>query len=163
MNNKGNVLIIGIVFVAIAIVIFTFVIAVFMSHINSVLYNVKLDMYSMNKSAVIAVNKNKANTDRFSYNKNTYKDEFLKLLIKNYELDDNFSNEDKLITHISIEEYEVYNKNKKDNFTKKRCDERTIHTVLKVKVRPIILKEFLEEIFCFTIHEDVNLNMMTEY
>lgn len=163
MNNKGNVLIIGIVFVAIAIVIFTFVIAVFMSHINSVLYSVKLDMYSMNKSAVIAVNKNKANTDRFSYNKNAYKDEFVKLLIKNYELDDNFSNEDKLITHISIEEYEVYNKNKKDNFTKKRCDERTIHTVLKVKVRPIILKEFLEEIFCFTIHEDVNLNMMTEY
>ena len=116
MNNKGNVLIIGIVFVAIAIVIFTFVIAVFMSHINSVLYNVKLDMYSMNKSAVIAVNKNKANTDRFSYNKNTYKDEFVKLLIKNYELDDNFSNEDKLITHISIEEYEVYNKNKKGNW-----------------------------------------------
>mgnify|MGYP004516201309 FL=1 len=163
MNNKGNVLIIGIVFVAIAIVIFTFVIAVFMSHINSVLYSVKLDMYSMNKSAVIAVNKNKANTDRFSYNKNAYKDEFVKLLIKNYELDDNFSNEDKLITHISIEEYEVYNKNKKDNFTKKRCDDRTIHTVLKVKVRPIILKEFLEDIFCFTIHEDVNLNMMTEY
>ena len=163
MNNKGNVLRIGIVFVAIAIVIFTFVIAVFMSHINSVLYSVKLDMYSMNKSAVIAVNKNKANTDRFSYNKNAYKDEFVKLLIKNYELDDNFSNEDKLITHISIEEYEVYNKNKKDNFTKKRCDDRTIHTVLKVKVRPIILKEFLEDIFCFTIHEDVNLNMMTEY
>lgn len=163
MNNKGNVLIIGIVFVAIAIVIFTFVIAVFMSHINSVLYSVKLDMYSMNKSAVIAVNKNKANTDRFSYNKNAYKDEFVKFLIKNYELDDNFSNEDKLITHISIEEYEVYNKNKKDNFTKKRCDDRTIHTVLKVKVRPIILKEFLEDIFCFTIHEDVNLNMMTEY
>lgn len=163
MSKKGNVLIIGVIFIAIAIVIFAFIIAVFMSHINSVLYSIKLDMYSMNKSAVIAVNKNIANTDKFSYNKDAYKKEFMKLLIENYKLDDNFSNEDKLITHISVEEYEVYNKNKKDSFTKKRCDDRTIHTVIKVKIKPIILKEFLENIFCFTIHEDVNLNMVTEY
>ena len=59
----------------------------------------------------------------------------------------------------------LYNeiKNKKDTFTKKRSSNRVIHTVLKVKVRPIILKEFLENIFVFTVHEDVNLNMVTEY
>lgn len=163
MNSRGNVIMIGTIFVAIALVVLTFIIAIFMSHINSVLYSIKLDMYSMNKSAIIAVNKNITNTDNFSYSKEAYKEEFLKLLKHNYELNDNFSNDKKLITHIDVEEYDVYRKNKKDTFTKKRSSNRVIHTVLKVKVRPIILKEFLENIFVFTVHEDVNLNMVTEY
>lgn len=163
MNNKGNIIMIGTIFVALALVVFTFIIAIFMSHINSVLYSIKLDMYSMNKSAIIAVNKNITNIDNFSYSKEAYKEEFLKLLKSNYELNDNFSNDKKLITHIDVEEYEIYKKNKKDAFTRKRTNNRVIHTVLKVKVRPIILKEFLENIFVFTVHEDVNLNMVTEY
>ena len=51
MNSRGNVIMIGTIFVAIALVVLTFIIAIFMSHINSVLYSIKLDMYSMNKSA----------------------------------------------------------------------------------------------------------------
>ena len=163
MNNKGNIILIGTIFVALALVVFTFIIAIFMSHINSVLYSVKLDMYSMNKSAIIAVNKNITNIDNFSYSKEAYKEEFLKLLKSNYELNDNFSNDKKLITHIDVEEYEIHKKNKRDAYTRKRTNNRVIHTVLKVKVRPIILKEFLENIFVFTVHEDVNLNMVTEY
>lgn len=163
MNNKGNIIMIGTIFVALALVVFTFIIAIFMSHINSVLYSVKLDMYSMNKSAIIAVNKNITNIDNFSYSKEAYKEEFLKLLKSNYELNDNFSNDKKLITHIDVEEYEIHKKNKRDAYTRKRTNNRVIHTVLKVKVRPIILKEFLENIFVFTVHEDVNLNMVTEY
>lgn len=162
-KDKGNILIIGLVFIAIALVIFTFVIAIFMSHINSILYNVKLDMYSMNRSAVIAVNKNVANMDFFTYNKDTYKNEFVNLLKDTYELDEDFSNNSKLITKVEIKEYEIYSKNKIDKFTNKRCDDRTIHTVLKVKIKPIILKDILEKIFVFTVHEDVNLNMVTEY
>lgn len=159
-NQKGDVLTISLIFVAIALVIFTFIIAVFMSHINNVLYNLKLDMYSMNRSAIIAVNKYSTSIDKFSYNVGAYKEEFIKFLKNNYELDENLSNDKKLITSIKIEEYTIYEKSKKDAYTGKRCDNRTIHTVLKVKIRPIILKNFLEDIFVFTVHEDVALNSM---
>lgn len=162
-KNKGNILIIGLVFIAIALVILTFIIAIFISQINSVLYNIKLDMYSMNRSAIIAVNKNIANMDFFTYDKETYKKEFVNLLKDTYELDENFSNNSKLIRKVEVEEYEIYSKNKIDKFTNKRCDDRTIHTVLKVKIKPIILNDILEKIFVFTVHEDVNLNLVTEY
>ena len=161
LNQKGNVLIISVIFISIAIIIFTFTIAVFTSHINSILYNLKLDMYSMNRSAIIAVNKNTANIDYFSYDENSYKDEFVKLLKTNYELDESLSNLEKLITSIEIIEYDIYEKRQKDSYTGERCENRVIHTILRVKVKPIILRNVLEDIFVFTVHEDVNLNMMT--
>ena len=159
-NQKGDVLTIASIFIAIALVIFTFVIAVFMSHINNILYNLKLDMYSMNRSAIIAVNKYSTSVDRFSYNVGAYKDEFIKFLKSNYELDENLSNDDKMITSVEIVEYAIYEKGSNDSYTKKACGARTIHTVLKVKIKPIILKSFLEDIFVFSVHEDVALNLM---
>ncbi|MBQ9279880.1 MAG: hypothetical protein IJ215_02375 [Clostridia bacterium] len=161
-REEGNILTIGLIFVAIAIIVFLFIIAVFMSHINSILYNMKLDMYSMNKSAIIAVNKNKANVDNFSYDKETYKKEFIKLLKMNYDLDDNLRNADKLIYGIDVKEYEVYENKKKDSYSNKNTDGRVIHTVLKVRIKPIILRNFLENIFIFDVHEDVSLNMLNE-
>ena len=116
-------------------------------------------MYTINKSAVISVNKNQANVDNFKYNEKAYKKSFIELLKKNYDLDNNLENKNGLISKISIEEYKIYKKGQSDKFTKEKNDDTVIHTVLKVKVKPIILRTILEEIFVFTIHEDVNLNM----
>lgn len=159
-KNSGMVVTISTIFIAIAIVIFVLVITIFVSHVNSVLYNFKLEMYSLNRSAIIAVNKNKANIDNFSYDVQTYKNEFIKLLKSNYDLDDELKNENKLISKIEIIEYKIFEAKSKDTFTNKNLQVRTIHTVLKVKIRPIILKSILEEIFVFTVHEDVALNML---
>ncbi len=157
-DKNGNILMIVLVFVMIAFVIFTFISSVFMSHINSILYNLKLDMYTLNRSAILAVNKNEANIDDFSYNVKAYKEAFVKGLKADYELDETLRNKDKLITSINIEEYEIYENRKIDNYTGEKCDDRVIHTVLKVKIKPIILKSVFEDIFIFTVHEDVNLN-----
>lgn len=159
-RNNGEVLTISIIFIAIAVTIFMFILAIFMSHINTVLYNLKIDMYTLNKSAIIAINKGKTSIDNFSYNEKVYKNEFIKGLKTNYELDENLENQRKLIKKIEIIEYKIYEDNKKDSYTGKKCDGRTLHTVIKVKIQPIILKEFLEEIFIFEIHEDVVLNSM---
>lgn len=159
LNQNGNVVIISMLFIGIAIVIFIFVIAIFMSNINSMLYGVKTDMYTINKAAVISVNKNQANIDKFTYNEKEYKKVFTELLKENYDLDDNLKNENGLISKVSIEEYKIYKEGQKDNFTNNKCDDAIIHTVLEVKIKPIILRSALEDIFVFTIHEDVNLNM----
>ena len=47
--QKGNILIIFMIVLAIIIAIFTFVMVIFMSHVNSTLYSLKLDMYSIAK------------------------------------------------------------------------------------------------------------------
>ena len=159
-NNSGEVITASVIFLAIAIVICLLVITVFVAHINSILYNFKLEMYSLNRSAIIAVNKNKANVDNFSYNAQVYEKEFVNFLKNNYELDDNLKNKNKLISGIEIIEYKIYNARSKDSFSKKNLQDRTIHVVLRVKIKPIILKKLFENIFVFTIHEDVALNSM---
>ena len=83
-KNSGMVVTISTVFIAISIVVFILIVTIFVSHINSVLYNFKIEMYSLNRSAIISVNKNKANIDNFSYDSNTYKKEFISKAIKVY-------------------------------------------------------------------------------
>ncbi len=161
-KNSGAIITISMVFIGIAIVFFVMIISIFVSHINSILYNFKIEMYSLNKTAIIAVNKNKANIDNFSYDKKTYKKEFENLLKSNYELDNELKNKEKLITEIKILEYEILEERSKDPYTKENLHDRTIHTVLKLKIKPIILSSLLEDIFVFTVHEDVALNMMNK-
>ena len=118
--KKGNVLIISVIFIAICIVIILFIATVFMSNVNSILYNIKLEMYSINKSAIIAVNKYQTSIDDFSYNAKSYRDYFENAIKNSYDLDDNFINENKLISSIKIIEYKIYEKGDKDSVTKSR-------------------------------------------
>ncbi len=158
--ERGNTLIIVTIFMAIILTILIFAVVIFMSHVNNTLYNVKLDMYSIARSGIISVNKNQANVGNFKYDTKTYKKEFEKSLKENYKLNEEFENEEKLISKIKIVEYKIYKKGEKDNFTKSRADDRTLHIVLEVKLRPIIFRKLLEKIFIFKIHEDVNLNVV---
>lgn len=158
-KQNGNILTISMIFIAIIISIFMFVIAIFMSNVNGIIYGVKIDMYTINKSAITAVNKNQASVDNFTYHKGEYKKFFKELLMKNYNLNEELENKNGLIKKVEIEEYEIYKKGQKDNYTKEKCEDITIHTVIKVKIKPIILSKILENIFTFKIHEDVNLNM----
>lgn len=162
-NKNGEVLSIAMIFIAIVIIIFTFIIAIFMNHINSILYNFKLDMYALNRSAIIAINKLEGSIDAFSYDEEVYREEFLKNLKSNYSLDDNLKNNDKLISGVEIIEYTIYEDNDKDSYTNERCDGRVLHTVVNVRIKPIILKSILERLFTFEIHEDVALNSVLIY
>lgn len=158
--NNGNVLIIATIFMAILLVILLFAMAIFISHVNNILYNFKLDMYSIARSGIIAVNKNQANTGNFTYDAKTYRKEFEKSLKENYELNDDFENDEKLISNIKIVEYKIYKSGEKDSFTKSKVNNRVLHIILKVQIKPIIFRKLLEKVFVFTIHEDVNINIV---
>lgn len=160
MNNKGNVALIATIVVAIIIVILLFVILIFMGQVNSLLYNIKLDMYSINKSAIIAVNKGITSREKFSYDKKEYKEYFTKMLISNYNLNENLENKDGIVQCVRIVEYEIYPPGKRDKYTKTRQNDRVIHSVIEVRIKPIILSEYLEDTFTFEIHEDVILNTL---
>lgn len=157
-NKRGNVLLISVLFIAAVLIIFVFIISIFISQVNSTLYRIKTEMYSMNRNGIIAVNKNIANTGDLSYSEKEYKKYFINSLKENYNLDENLENDDGLVEKIEIKEYELLNKNSKDSYTKERLDNIALHTVLEIEIKPIIMKEFLDEVFIFDIHEDVVLN-----
>ncbi len=157
-NNKGNTFIISLFFICATIIIFFFVGAIFYGEMNSVAYNIKLDMYSLNKSAIIAVNKAQTSRGTFSYDKKAYKEQFENLLKKNYSLDDKLINETGIIKQVKIKEYDIYKNGSKDNYTHKKHDDMVIHSVIEVKLKPIFNFDVLKKICTFDIHEDVVLN-----
>ena len=158
MNKKGNVLIFSIFFIAIILVIMLFTLIIFISQTNALLYNIKLDMYSINKSAIISVNKGITSRKSFSYDENEFEKYFVKMIKVNYGLNDELKNEDGIVESVKIKEYKIYTKGKKDSYTKERLKNTTIHSVIEVKIKPILFKNTFKELFIFEIHEDVILN-----
>ena len=160
MDKKGNALIISTIFIMIILVIFVFIMFIFVSEVNSLLYNIKLDMYSINKSAIISVNKGITSREKFSYDKETYKEYFEKMLMTNFKLSNELQNEKGIIKSVKIIEYDIYEKGKKDKYTNNKVENTTIHSVIEVKIKPIIMEMWLEDIFTFKLHEDVVLNQV---
>ena len=88
--KKGNILIVTVFIIAIFVIIILFIATLFMNHVNSILYTFKLEMYSINKAAIFAVNKGRTSIDDFSYNKNVYKKYFEDEIKRQYDLNKEF-------------------------------------------------------------------------
>ena len=158
MNNKGNTFLISIIFIAITIAIFVFAGAVYFGIVNSLVSNIKLDMYSANRSAIVAVNKGVTSRNAFSYNVRDLKSAFENHLIKNYNLNNQLENKDGLVRKIEIIEYGILDNRRTDSITKQRSRGKTVHSVIKVQIRPLIMAEQMQDTFTFLVHEDVALN-----
>lgn len=157
-NKKGNVMLVTVLFITAVLIIFVFIISIFISQVNSTLYRIKTEMYSINRNGIIAVNKNIANTGKLSYSEKEYKKYFINSLKENYNLDENLENNNGLVEKIKINEYEILKKKTKDPYTKEKLENITLHTVIEIEIKPIIMKKFLDKVFIFDIHEDVVLN-----
>lgn len=157
-NKNGNIMLVSILFVMAILIIFVFIMSVFIGQVNNMIYRVKTEMYMFNRDGIIAVNKNIANQGKVSYSEKEYKKQFIKSLQKNYKLDENLESDTGLIEKIRIKEYKILKENQKDTFTKKKVGDVTLHTVIELEVKPIIMPEILDEVFIFDVHEDVVLN-----
>lgn len=157
-NQKGNVMIISILFIMSVLIIFVFIMSVFIGQVNNMIYRIKTEMYMFNRNGIIAINKNIANQGSISYSEKEYKKQFVNALIENYGLDENLENESGLIEKISIKEYKILKENQRDSFTKNKVSDIRLHTVIEVEVKPIIMSKMLDKIFVFNVHEDVILN-----
>ena len=73
-------------------------------------------------------------------------------------MDENLKSNDGLVQEVEIIEYKILDEGKRDSVTNKKCTDTTIHSVIKVKVNPLIMKNYLKDASTFEIHEDVVLN-----
>lgn len=160
MKKKGNIFIFSVFIIAAILVIFFFILLIFMSETNALLYNIKLDMYSINKSAILAVNKGITSREKFSYEEEEYRNYFEKMLKANYKLNENLENKEGAIQKVEVLQYSIEKEGKKDSYTKQKLKDNTIHSVIQVKVKPILNFAVLEKLFVFEIHEDVILNVL---
>lgn len=151
-------MLVSILFIMAILIIFVFIMSVFIGQVNNMIYRIKTEMYMINRDGIIAVNKNIANQGKISYSEKEYKKQFVKSLQKNYNLDENLESNTGLIEKIRIKEYKILKENQRDTFTKKKVEDVTLHTVIELEVKPIIMPGILDEVFIFDVHEDVVLN-----
>ncbi len=157
-KGEANLLLIIVLLGFVVMFIFLFSTAVLVSHINAIMYTVKVDMFTINRSAVIALNKKYERGEISSINRDAYYDYFKKVLQYNYKLDNNLEAGNRLIEKIDILQYEYYTGSTVDDVTGKAIDEPTIHAQIGVRVKPIVFRTTFSELFYFRIHQDVKVN-----
>ena len=159
-NKNGTTIIFSLFVITIVLIIIVFVVAIYFGITNSMIYNLKLDMYSINKSAIISMNKPSTSRGGYSYSEKDFRLYLEDLLKRNYNLDDNLENPNGFVKKVEIKEYTIIRKGKRDNVTKKICQDNTIHSLIKVQVKPLILEDVIKDSLIFEIHEDVVLNKL---
>ncbi|MBE5821668.1 MAG: hypothetical protein E7311_03645 [Clostridiales bacterium] len=157
--KKGDVsiYIIMIVIVFMIILLLFFSATVLLINVYIVVYDYKLNLYNLNKNAIMSVNNLKGSYGIYEYDKNEYLSEFKKALIKQYQLNESLENGNKNISKIEILEYEIYEKNDIDSITSKEINNNTIHVVTNIKYRPIIFSFLFKKGIIFKVHNDISI------
>lgn len=147
-ESKGetNLLLIIITAGFVTVLIFLFAAAILVSHINSIMYTVKVDMFVINRAAILALNKDAEGKDLNDISREEYLKFFKEALKQNYGLDEELTGGNKLIEKIDIISYDY-------DTTK----ETVIKTEIGVKVSPIVFREAFKDIFYFKIKQNVKV------
>ena len=156
-KGEANILLIIVLTGFAAMLIFLYAASLFMSHVNQLLYTIKVDMFNINRSAIIALNKEAMNENLNSIDRDDYYNYFKKVLQYNYGMDNNLEAGIRFIEKIDILEYEYYQTGQVDSVTGKTVTEPTIHTQIGVKVKPIVFRSILKDIFYFKVHQDIKV------
>jgi len=147
-ESKGetNLLLVVITAGFMAVLIFLFAAAVLVNHINSIMYTVKVDMFLINRAAIIALNKDAEGKDLNDINHEECLKFFKQALQQNYGLDENLENGNKLIERIDILSYSYDTTN-----------QPAIKTEIGVKVSPMVFRHAFKDIFYFKIKQSVKV------
>ena len=160
-NRKGDVSIFIIAITVLIIIMAILMFAVCIMNINMycIVYNYKMDLYTLNRNAIIAVNKVEGKYGVYKYDEEKYLKQFKELLMKTYKLDDNLSNGSKFIQNIKIKEYKVLEVNDIDPVTKKKLTKDVIHVFTTIEYMPIIFKGLFPNNCVFEVHNDISIKM----
>lgn len=160
-SKRGDISIIIISFTTIAITMLLLLFAVSIINVNTycLVYNYKMDLYNLNRNAIITVNKVEGKYGIYEYNKEKYLNTFKELLQKTYGLNENLKNGNKGIKEIKILEYDILYTSQRDNITKKNVKNDTIHVVTSIEYTPIIFNSIFPNNCIFTIHNDISIKM----
>jgi len=159
--NKGSTAFTVAIVVLLIMILFTFfAVIVFKNNVNLVLHNLKNDLYLISRNSIFSIEKNVMGEDV-----NEIDEYDLKYYISNeireawnlgYGLQDGTG----IIKSTDILELEVLDVGDEDAINGKKVTCLTVHMVVGVKVKPIILNKIFDDIFYFKLHEDLKLDKL---
>ena len=158
-RKSGTISIVIIALSGLFVIVLLVMFAVCIMYINmySIVYNYKMDLYNLNRSAIISINKSEGKFGIYEYNKQEYQNLFLELLKKTYNLNDELKNGDRYIEKVEILEYEIYTSGNIDSVTGKRINSDIIHVVTSITYNPIIFKSLFPDNCTFVVHNDISI------
>jgi len=159
--EKGSMVFTVSVVVLLMMVLFTFfAIIVFKNNVNLVLHNLKNDLYLISKNSVFSIERNVMGEDVEEIDEYELKYYISQEIREAWNLNWGLNNGTGIIKSADILDLQVLNDGDKDDISGKRADCLTVHMVVGVKVKPIILNSIFEDIFYFKLHEDLKLNKL---
>ncbi|MGE5472708.1 MAG: hypothetical protein ACM3UU_00615 [Ignavibacteriales bacterium] len=145
-KGEANLLLIIVATGFASALVFLLAAAILVNHINSIMYTIKVDMFVINRAAVIALNKDAEGKGLNDISREEYLKFFKEVLRQNYGLDEELKNGNKLIEKIDIIRYDYDTTN-----------EPVIKTEIGVKVSPIVFRKVFKDIFYFRIKQNVKV------
>ncbi len=160
-NRRGGVsiFIISITTMLVIMIILLFAVCVLNINTYSIVYNYKIDLYNLNRNAIMSVNKVEGKYGIYKYDKEKYLYNFKKLLQKSYGLNDELKNGNRFIKEIKILEYDVLYKSQIDSVSNKLVENDIVHVVTSIEYNPIIFKSLFPNNCVFTLHNDISIRM----
>lgn len=160
-KEKGSSIFTVSVFVSLLLCFMVFFsIVVSKNTINLIIHEAKSDLYLINRNAIFAIQRDLMGEDIESLD-----EEELEILIKegmksSWGLNNRLSNGDGIIKSAQIVEVDVLEEGDWDSITKKEVSNLIVHTVVKIKIVPIIFASILKESYEFNLHEDFKIEKM---
>ena len=146
---------VGIMVFLLLIFMVLFFIIVSKSTMNMVLHEIRSDLYLINRNAIFAIQKDLMGED-INY---LYNDELRALIkdgiIASWNLDNKLKNGQGLIAEANIGQVLVIEEGEIDFVKKELSEELKVHTVIKVKVKPVIFQSLLKDKNEFEFHTDI--------
>lgn len=144
-KRQGAVSIVILAITMLFLVMFILLIAILITYINTyvIVYNYKIDLYNLNRSAIISVNKLEGKYGIYNYDANVYLNKFKELLILTYNLDGDLKNGSRYIQEVDIIEYEIKN--------------NEIYVYTSIKYIPIIFRLFFSNGCTFYVKNNISI------
>lgn len=161
-REKGSIIFpVGVMVFLILIFMFIFFIVVSKSTVNMVLHEIRSDLYLINQNAIFAIQKDLMGEDISCL----YEDELEDLIsdgIKNaWDLNNSLKNGQGLIKEAKIKNVFVLEEGDLDPVDKELKDSLTVHTVINVKIKPVIFESLLKDKSEFEFHTDLRIDKIT--
>ena len=158
-KEKGSIVFpVGVMVFLLLIFMFLFFIVVSKSTFNMVLHEIRSDLYLINQNAIFAIQKDLMGEDISCLYEAELEDLIAEGIKTSWELNGRLKNGQGLIKEAKIKSVIVLEEGDLDPTDKEISEELMVHTVIKVKVKPVIFQSSLEDKSEFEFHTDLKID-----
>lgn len=158
-KGMAGSLIAGII-LSVIVFLMIFFVVIFKNNLNSVLHNLRTEVYMISQNSIFALERDLVAKDIYSVYESDI-EKFIKEEIRlEWKLDENLKNGQGIVKEANILDISLLDKGDVDNVTNKTVESMTIHVLIEVHVKQMILKSIFTDDMIFKMHEDVRVKKL---